>query len=70
MIAEDLKGFDVLLIATNNSLHEADFDVQFASFFTRQSSGFGTAFHRHTTLGIVYKWGKQVKFQIGLETEK
>src|SRR4051812_25195778 len=30
MITQDLKGFDVLLIAPNNSFHEADFDVQFA----------------------------------------
>jgi hypothetical protein len=64
VIAKDLEGFDVLLVAPNDSFHEGDFNVQFASFFTRQSSGLGTAFHRHTTYGIVYKWGKQVKFQI------
>jgi len=35
VVAENLQRFDVLLVATDNSFHEADLDVQFASFFTR-----------------------------------
>jgi len=70
MVAKDLQGLDVLAIPMNYSLHEADLDIQFTHLFTRQPSGFGTAFLGHTTYRIVYKWGKQVKFQNAGEIQK
>jgi hypothetical protein len=60
MIPQQLQGFDISGIASENPFQECDFDFQCSRLSGRHSFS-GTALSRHTTRWIVSKLGSQVK---------
>src|ERR1051325_742361 len=61
MVAENLQGLDVARVPLNNALHEADLDVEITHLSACKLSASGIILFRHTTRGILIKWGDQVK---------